>query len=50
VYRLEVKDIPLVVGIDSQGNDVYAGIEGAVKVPGIAGKTERKPAGRPGAV
>ncbi|MFA6636679.1 MAG: FumA C-terminus/TtdB family hydratase beta subunit [Candidatus Omnitrophota bacterium] len=24
VYRLEVKDLPLIVGIDSRGNDVYS--------------------------
>lgn len=27
VYRLEVEDFPVVVGIDSQGNDIYSGFQ-----------------------
>jgi fumarate hydratase subunit beta len=28
VYRLEVKDLPLIVGIDARGNDIYSGLTG----------------------
>ncbi|HPN72473.1 MAG TPA: fumarate hydratase C-terminal domain-containing protein [Candidatus Omnitrophota bacterium] len=28
VYRLEVKDYPLIVGIDSRGKDIYSIVSG----------------------